>query len=66
MPKVQLDNQYTHLQQTLIKRLAEIEAEDADACAGCGGEDCLCCEIYQDRQKWVTPDQLFEEDGYDY
>jgi hypothetical protein len=62
-----LDNQYTRLQQEIIGRLAEIEQEDADVCAGCGGEDCVCCEIYQDRKKWVGPDELFAndyEEGY--
>ncbi len=53
---------YTHLQREIISRLAEIKAEDRDACSSCGGEDCICCEIYLDRQKWVSPDELFEED----
>lgn len=48
---------FTRMQRELMDRLAEIEAEDADACAHCGGEDCICCEIYQDRQRW-DPDIL--------
>lgn len=46
-------------QQKLAKRLAEIEKSDADRCANCGGEDCICCEIYHDRQKWQSPEELF-------
>ena len=55
---------FTALQRSIINRLAEIEKADADACAGCGGEDCVCCEIWHDRQKWVSPEELFEEDDY--
>lgn len=62
--KPRFENQYTMVQQQIIGRLAEIEKEDADACAGCGGEDCMCCEIYHDRQKWVSPEQLFDGDDY--
>lgn len=53
--KARLGNQYTRLQQEFIGSLAKIEQEDADRCAGCGGEDCICCEYYHDRQKWVVP-----------
>lgn len=60
--KARLGNQYTRLQQEVIGSLAKIEQEDADRCAGCGGEDCICCECYHDRQKWVGPDELFAED----
>ncbi len=60
--KARFNDQYTPLQREVINRLAEIEKEDADACAGCGGEDCICCEIYHDRQKWVGPDELFADD----
>ena len=49
-------NTYTSLQKAIINRLAE------DACAGCGGEDCACCEIWHDRQKWCEPYELFAED----
>lgn len=55
--------------QKLALRLAEIEQEDEDRCASCGGEDCICCEYYIDRQKWVDPDELFDHSGdllYDY
>jgi hypothetical protein len=57
-----MDNQYTRLQQQIIGRLAEIEQADQDACNGCGGEDCVCCEIYIDRQRWVGPDELFADE----
>lgn len=53
-------------QRRLAERLAEIEREDADRCAGCGGEDCRCCEYYLDRQRWQSPDELFADDGYGY
>lgn len=56
-----LNDTYTQLQKAIIKSLAEIEEQDRNACAGCGGEDCMCCEIYHDRQKWVSPEQLFSE-----
>lgn len=56
---------YTHIPRSkrspLQQRLAEIEAEDRDACAHCSGEDCVCCEIYQDRLKWQAPYELNEE-----
>ncbi len=45
------ERQYTSLEKEIIHRLAEIEQEDEDACASCGGEDCICCEIYHNRQK---------------
>lgn len=60
--KAKLGNRYTRLQQEIIGDLAEIEQEDANRCAGCGGEDCICCEYYHDRQKWVEPDELFADD----
>ncbi len=59
--KPKFENRFTALQQETINRLAEIEQQDADACASCGGEDCVCCEIYHDRQKWVSPEELFEQ-----
>ena len=46
-------------QLKLAEKLAQIEEEDANRCANCGGEDCICCEIYHDRQKWVSPEELF-------
>ena len=46
-------------ERRVAERLAEIEREDADRCAGCGGEDCCCCEYYLDRQKWQSPEELF-------
>lgn len=64
MPKPQFDNQYTKLQQQVIGRLAQIEQEDENACAHCGGEDCICCEIYHDRKAWVDPQTLFAHDRY--
>ena len=62
--KAVMNDEYTALQRTVIDRCAEIEAEDRAACAGCGGEDCICCEIYHDRQKWVSPEELFAGDEY--
>lgn len=57
---------YNSLERETIRRLAKIEQEDANTCAGCGGEDCMCCEIYHDRQQWVSSDALFgcDDDGY--
>lgn len=52
-------NYLTSVQRQTLERLAEIEQEDADRCAGCGGEDCVCCEYYLDRQKWKSPEELF-------
>lgn len=46
-------------ERKVSKRLAEIEQEDANRCASCGGEDCICCEYWHDRQKWVEPSELF-------
>ena len=62
MPKPAFQNEFTALQKQVIDRLAEIEQSDADACAGCGGEDCICCEIYHDRQRWVPASQLFDDE----
>lgn len=60
-------------ERAVAKQLSEIEKEDANICASCGGEDCICCEIYHDRQKWVSPAELFGHeygdpmyDDYDY
>lgn len=66
--KPKFENRFTALQQETINRLAEIEQQDADRCASCGGEDCACCEIYHDRQRWVSPEELFEQgdDSYYY
>ena len=54
--------EYTSAHMQILGRLAEIEQEDEDRCAGCGGEDCICCEYYHDRKKWVSPEELFEEE----
>ena len=62
--KSQFNNSYTTLQNQIISRLAEIEKSDADACANCGGEDCVCCEIYHDRMKWKEPEEIFADDDY--
>jgi len=68
-------NMYTELLNTVeklevAKRLAEIEASDKNACDHCGGEDCICCEIYLDRQRWQEPEEFFSSDIwsdlYDY
>lgn len=56
----------TSEERRVAERLAEIEREDADRCAGCGGEDCICCEYYHDRQRWVEPAELFDWDGIQY
>ena len=59
---LQFTNYLTSVQRKTLKRLAEIEQEDADRCAECGGEDCVCCEYYIDRQKWKSPDELFSDE----
>lgn len=59
--KTEFTNLLTSDQRKLAERLSEIEKEDSDRCANCGGEDCMCCEIYHDRQKWVSPQELFSE-----
>ena len=64
--KPNFENRFTKLQQDTINRLAEIEQQDADRCASCGGEDCACCEIYHDRQRWVSPEELFDQGDYYY
>jgi hypothetical protein len=50
---------FTYEERKLAERLAEIEQEDADRCANCGGEDCICCDYWHDRQRWVEPAELF-------
>jgi hypothetical protein len=55
----QFRNILTRDERKLAERLAQIEDEDADRCAHCGGEDCICCEYYHDRQRWVSPEELF-------
>ena len=57
--KTEFTNYLDSYQRSTLERLAEIEREDADRCANCGGEDCICCEYYIDRQNWVSPDELF-------
>ena len=44
--KDEFRREYTSAQMEILHRLAEIEKEDEDRCAGCGGEDCMCCEYY--------------------
>ena len=63
--KSEFRREYTSAQMQVLERLAEIEQEDEDRCKGCGGEDCMCCEYYHDRQKWVEPDELFESEMFD-
>ena len=53
---------FTDYQRKIVSRLADIEQQDEAICAGCGGEDCCCCGIYADRQKWVAPEYLFDGD----
>jgi len=52
-------NNLLSYERKTLERLAEIEREDADRCESCGGEDCVCCEYYVDRQKWKSPEELF-------
>lgn len=56
----------TAAQRQLAERLAEIEREDADVCANCGGEDCICCEIYHDRMRWQEPEEFFSDSEYNW
>lgn len=60
--KAVLGSQYTRLEKEIIGVLAKIEKQDEDICASCGGEDCICCEIYHDRQRWKEPDELFDDE----
>ena len=55
----QFRDMLTRDEREIAERLAQIEDEDANRCAGCGGEDCVCCEYYHDRQGWVSPEELF-------
>lgn len=57
---MEYNNYLNAVQRQTLERLAEIEREDADACSNCGGEDCVCCERYIDRQKWVSPEEMFD------
>lgn len=57
--KKSFSNMLTRYERELTERLSQIEEEDADRCAHCGGEDCVCCEYYHDRQKWAEPEELF-------
>ena len=59
--KAEFNNFLTAVQRQTLERLAEIEREDADRCSQCGGEDCVCCEYYIDRQKWSSPEEMFSE-----
>lgn len=54
-------NEYTESQRRALRRLASIESEDAAACDSCGGEDCQCCEIYHNRQKWQSQEDLYSK-----
>lgn len=62
--KNEFRREYTSAEMEILKRFAEIEQEDEDRCKSCGGEDCMCCEYYHDRQQWVTPQELFEWEGW--
>ena len=66
MAKPNFQDRFTQLQKDLINRLAEIEKHDASVCDSCGGEDCICCEIYHDRQRWASPEELFNDDDNYY
>lgn len=54
----------TATQRKFAERLAEIEREDAKRCSNCGGEDCVCCEIYIDRMKWQESYDMFNNSDY--
>ena len=58
---MQYTNFLTAVQRETFERLAEIEKEDADRCANCGGEDCICCEYYHDRQRWSSPEEMLAQ-----
>ena len=49
----------TRDEREFAEHLAEIERADEDRCKNCGGEDCMCCEYYHDRQRWVSSEELF-------
>lgn len=53
---------YNSREMGIIKELSRIEQEDANVCSNCSGEDCICCEIYLDRQRWVSSDELFSHE----
>lgn len=58
-------NNLTKADKELTLILAAIEREDANRCANCGGEDCVCCDYYADRQKWMEPEELFADSYID-
>lgn len=58
-----LKNESIH---NVISRVAEIEQADANACAQCGGEDCVCCSIYNDRMSWDDPVDFFDSLEYEF
>ena len=64
---------YRIVAASLVKR-----AQEFDPCKGCGGEDCVCCEIWIERQQdqrrdaeaniWFGDDRYgrdLDEDEYD-
>lgn len=53
---------YNSREMEIIKTLSDIEKHDADVCKGCSCEDRMCCEIYLDRKRWVTSDELFSHE----
>lgn len=60
--KAEFRREYTAAQMKLLQQLAEMEKKDENRCKKCGGEDCICCEYYHDRRRWVGPEELFEEE----
>lgn len=46
-------------EKRIYSKLSEVEADDALKCISCSGEDCTCCSLYQDRQRWIPPEELF-------
>lgn len=64
-PAAQEATQYLSARQrSMLEAQASIEASDAAACESCGGEDCACCEIHLDRQRWKPIDQLLAEEEW--
>ena len=49
---------FSRFEQEVFGKMAEMERLDADRCSRCSGEDCIACEVYQDRQLWDTPEEM--------
>ena len=55
------EGSYSRMEKEFITKMAKIERQDADACSQCTGEDCACCEIYQDRMLWDDYGLVFDD-----